>query len=152
MRLPALFSGGRSTLAFVELIDVLPTILELCGITLPSNVQGRSLLPLLRKETASHRDHVIAEYADNEEAMIRTPRWKLIYSTGNRRRRDGYVLEEPLPRPFVQLFDLENDPEETINVAHRPQMTGLVQQFLRDLADHLIRTARDPELVPRTFR
>src|SRR5580704_4640408 len=150
MRLPGAVSGVRSTSGLVELIDVLPTILELCGVARPSNLQGRSLAPLLRGETTSHRDYVISEYADNEEAMIRTPRWKLIYGTGNRRRRDGYARDEPVPGPFVQLYDLETDPEEITNLAQHIESAGLVERLLRQLADHLIRTAREPDLVPRS--
>jgi arylsulfatase A-like enzyme len=116
----------------------------------PSNLQGRSLLGLLRGETASHRDFVIAEYADNEEAMVRTPRWKLIYSTGNRRRRDGYALFESQQGPFVQLYDLESDPEELMNLARQTEKAGLIRQLIREVADHLVRTAREPELVPRS--
>jgi arylsulfatase A-like enzyme len=150
MRLPIASGGGASSAAMVELIDVLPSILELCKVTLPSNVQGRSLLPLLRGEAASHREYVIAEYADNEEAMIRSPRWKLIYSTGNRQRRDGYVPFEPILGPLVQLFDLESDPEESINLANRPDKARLVRDLLQQLSEHMVRTARDPDLIPRS--
>ena len=37
-----------NTRGLVELIDVVPTVLDLCGVQVPSNVQGRSLAPLLR--------------------------------------------------------------------------------------------------------
>jgi choline-sulfatase len=150
MRLPGPGQLGRSTAALVELIDLVPTILELCGVRPPNNLQGRSLLPLLRGETASHRNHVISEYADNEEAMIRTARWKLIYSTGNRIRRDGYDLDQPQENPFVQLYDLDLDPAETTNLADRPEHAALVRRLTADLAEHMKRTAREPRLVPRS--
>jgi arylsulfatase A-like enzyme len=84
MRFPCLIRPGRATAALVELIDLAPTILELCGVPVPANLHGRSLTSLLQDQTGTHREYVIAEYADNEEAMIRTERWKLIYSTGPR--------------------------------------------------------------------
>jgi choline-sulfatase len=147
---PENIPGGRSSAALVELIDLVPTVLESCGIERPSNLQGRSLVPLLRGETSSHRDFVIAEYTDNEEAMIRTTRWKLIYSTGNRERRDGYVLNEPVRGPYAQLYDLENDPNELSNLASCSDKARLVGDLLQELADHLVRTARRPEDVPRS--
>ena len=110
MRLPGVIAPGRSTAALVELIDVVPTVLELCGVDVPANVQGRSLAPLLRGEAECHRDHVISEYADNAEAMVRTDRWKLIHwrgtggvatatpSTGPRRgRRHGSTTSRMTP-------------------------------------------------------
>ncbi len=150
IRKPGLIAAARSSDALVELIDLMPTLLELGGIERPPNVQGRSLLPLLREETSSHRDFVISEYADNAEAMIRTSRWKLIYCAGNRARRDGYVLDEPTRGPHLQLYELDDDPDELRNVAHRPENSDRVRQLLHELTEHLLRTAREPELIPRS--
>jgi arylsulfatase A-like enzyme len=43
MRLTGVIAPGRSSAALVELIDVVPTVLELCGVEVPGNVQGQSL-------------------------------------------------------------------------------------------------------------
>lgn len=147
-RFPGLIRPGGATAALVELIDLAPTILELCGVPIPANIQGRSLTRLLQGQTATHREHVIAEYADNEEAMIRTERWKLIYSTNARPRRDGYALGRPTGEPLVQLYDLDNDPEEKRNLADRSENAGRVEQLTQELADHLVRTARAPRQIP----
>jgi len=150
MRYPRMIRPQSSTSALVQLIDLAPTILELCGADRPPNLHGMSLTALLREEVTSHRERIFVEYADNEEAMVRTARWKLIYSTGVRLRRDGYALDQPGDGPFVELYDLEADPGEFVNLAERPEHAGLVAQLLRELAGHLIRTAREPELVPAT--
>ena len=150
MRLPGVVAPGRSTGALVELIDIVPTILELCRVAIPGNVQGRSLLGLLRGETKVHRDHVIAEYTDNAEAMVRTDRWKLIHSAGSRRRRDGYALDSSPPGRSTRLYDLADDPSEMKNVADRPENREVVEELLTVLADHLRRTDRDPDTVPIT--
>ena len=99
MRFPGLIRAGRATSALVELIDLVPTILELCGEPAPANLHGRSLAPLLREQTSSHRERVIAEYADNEEAMIRTDRWKLIYCTGAHGAGTATPSNDPLESP-----------------------------------------------------
>jgi choline-sulfatase len=150
MRLPGLIRPGGSTSAWVELIDLVPTILEVCGVALPGNVQGRSLVPLVRRQTASHRERIIVEYADNEEAMIRRGRWKLIYSTGRRERKDGFALGRPPGGPLVRLYDLEADPGEVTDISGRAGHAALVRDLTGELADHLVQTARDPGLVPRS--
>jgi choline-sulfatase len=150
MRLPGRIEAKRSTAALVEFIDVVPTVLGLCGVPAPEGVQGRSLVPLLEGKAKRHRDHVIAEYSENEEAMIRTARWKLIYGTGKRERKDGYTTGRPLPGRTVRLYDLDNDPEEMTNLAGKPERRRLVDDLTRQLAEHMRRTARQPELVPKT--
>jgi choline-sulfatase len=127
-----------------------PTVLTFCNVTIPAVVQGRSLGSLLEGKARRHRDYVIAEYAENEEAMIRTDRWKLIYGTGRRARKDGYATGRPLPGRTVQLFDLTHDPDELTNLARRPEHAALVAGLTRRLADHMKRTARQPQLVPAT--
>ena len=151
MCLPEMIAAGRSTRAMIELIDLVPTILDLCDVPAPSNLQGRSFLGLLKGQDSTHRDHVVAEYSDNEEAMIRTERWKLIYTTGSRQRRDGYAPDPPLQGPLIQLFDMESDPEETNNLADSEEHKTIVEHLLRVLADHLVRTARVPSELNSCF-
>jgi choline-sulfatase len=148
-RWPGHIKPGRSTDALVEFIDIVPTLLEACGRPVPAAVQGRSLCGILSGQKTEHRDHVIAEYSENEEAMIRTGRWKLIYSTGKRKREDGYATSKPLPGRTILLYDESEDPEELRNLASRPEHAKLVEQLTATLADHMKRTARQPELVPR---
>jgi choline-sulfatase len=150
MRFPGQIRPGRATMALVELIDLVPTILELCGVPAPLNLHGRSLTSLLRDQTCTHRERVVAEYADNEEAMIRTERWKLIYSTGARRRRDGYAPDPPARGPLIELYDLNHDPEETVNLAGQAEHAGQVDQLIKELADHLVCTAREPRVLPNS--
>jgi choline-sulfatase len=147
MRMPGLIRPGRTTAALVELIDLVPTILELCGVAPPANLHGRSLGALLRDQAGGHRTRVHVEYADNEEAMIRTERWKLIYTTGKRVRRDGYALDRAPRGPLEQLYDLVNDPEEQHDLAADAAHAGRVEELTGALADHLVRTAREPQLL-----
>jgi choline-sulfatase len=93
---------------------------------------------------------VFVEYSENEEAAVRTERWKFIYTTGQRERQDGYATGQALPGRTIRLFDLENDPEELTNVAGRPENAARVAEFTRKLADHLRRTARRHEQILQT--
>jgi arylsulfatase A-like enzyme len=150
VRHPGVVKPGGTSSALVEFIDIAPTLLESCGLPVPAEVQGRSFLPLLRGETTKHREHVVAEYSENEEAMVRTGRWKLAYGTGKRERKDGYTTGRPLPGRTVRLFDLESDPGELKNLASDPAQAERVRQLATLLAEHMRRTARRPELLPRT--
>jgi arylsulfatase A-like enzyme len=137
MRMPGRVRAGITSPEFVELIDIVPTVLELCGAPVPKAVQGRSLVKLLDGVTDVHRDCVFVEYAENEEAMIRTEQWKLIYSTGRRERQDGYTTGRPLPGKTLLLFDVEADPDETTNLAARPEHAALVDELTMRLADQM---------------
>jgi hypothetical protein len=86
----------------VELVDLAPTIHELCGYNVTPPLQGKSLLPLIDAKTTKHRDYVVVEYAPNEEVMIRDRDWKLVFERGIERRSDGYDTGRPRiwsPRP-----------------------------------------------------
>ena len=148
-----LSAGPEEPNALVELPDLCPTILDCCGLPLPDNLDGRSLTPLLEGlrcgATLTHRDRVFAEYSDNAEAMIRTDRWKLIYSAGNRVRQDGYAVDSLLGNELVQLFDLRTDPGELENRALDPACRGILAELLDELTDHLLRTERFPDQISR---
>src|SRR5207244_7801559 len=127
-----------------------PIMLSFCDVPRPGTVQGKSLLPLLQGKTDKHRDRVFVEYSENEEAAIRTERWHLIYGTGKRARQDGYATGKPLPGRTVLLYDNVKDPGQTTNLAKRPEYAKVVEELTAQLAEHLRRTARQPELLPRT--
>jgi choline-sulfatase len=149
VRWPGHVKAGKSTGALVEFVDIVPTVLEFCQVPVPATVQGQSLAALLRGEAKRHRDHVIVEYAENEEAMIRSERWKLIYCTGKRARQDGYATGRPSPGRTIRLYDEENDPEEMTNLGGRPEQARRVADLTARLAEHMKRTAREPEPVPK---
>lgn len=108
---PLIFAGpgiprGQSD-ALVYLFDLFPTICELAGAEVPSSVEGRSLLPIIRGETDHVRDWLLGAYKDSQR-MIRDGRWKLIaYHAGGESN--------------TQLFDLAADPDEVRNLAEEPR-------------------------------
>lgn len=51
---------------------------------------------------------------------------------------------------WICADELAADPEEFTNVAARPEISALVKQFTQQLAEHLRRTAREPDQVPAT--
>jgi arylsulfatase A-like enzyme len=95
--------ASRAVAGLVGLIDVTPTILDLCGVAPSEAMQGRSLRPLLEgADDASGDAHVLLLDEDGRLAL-RTPRWKVI-TNGDRR----------------EVYDLEADPHEQHDLAADP--------------------------------
>lgn len=138
---------GRATDALVSLVDVVPTVLELCDIEIPAGVQGTSFASLMKGEVEHHHEHVVSVYPDNAEAMVRTKTWKLIYSAGNRLRRDGYSDGDRLPGKSIKLFNMINDPDELFNLAGRARYQAVVETLLELIANHLRATVPKADLI-----
>jgi choline-sulfatase len=70
---------------------------------------------------------------ENEEAFVRTDRWKYIFCSGKRKREDGYETDNPTPGRYHRLYDLRNDPGEFTDVAAKqPQVVAQMQSLLVD--------------------
>jgi arylsulfatase A-like enzyme len=149
MRLPDRIAPGRRSAALVELVDLVPTVYDLCGLPADPRVEGRSFRPVVLEGATRHRDHVIVEYSPNDEVMIRDDRWKLVFERNRRLRTDGYDIEGPLGSPLnFRLYDLERDPRELTNVAGQIDNAGTVKRLAESLVDHLARTSRKPAPLP----
>ncbi len=117
IRWPGHTKTNAASEALVEFIDLFPTIAEICGILSPKDIEGQSLVSVLEGKTDKHRESVFSEYLENEEAMIRDSRYKLVYTSGNRERKDGYATGRPSKRNLTKIYDLEADPGEHRNIA-----------------------------------
>jgi len=111
-----------------ESADIAPTILELLEAPPLSGAHGRSLAGRITgDESYMPHEFVFSEYLGNEEASVRTDKWKFIHCTGQRSRTDGYVTANPTPGRYVRLFDLTEDPNEFVDVA--AQNPSVVEQL-----------------------
>ena len=117
---PGIPAGVRSR-AQCYLRDLFPTICELCGAANPEGIEGKSLAPLLRGEARSLYPHVFGYYGDAQR-MVRTERWKLIHY---------------LQIGKWQLFDLENDPHERVNLADSLDHAAILAELQAVLATWL---------------
>ncbi len=108
------FEGGGEVRELVSLIDLPPTLIDAAGLPVPTAMEGRSILPLLRGERADWPDNVFVQISESQVGRaVRTGRWK--YSVvapdcggGRESRADRYVEEF--------LYDLESDPYELDNL------------------------------------
>ena len=95
--------------------DLFPTLCELAGFSAPAGLDSRSLVPAFDTGAAPIRDTVGAAYMDAQR-MVSDGRWKLVVYRVRGSER-------------VQLFDLQEDPDECVdlaaNPAHAPRMEEL---------------------------
>jgi arylsulfatase A-like enzyme len=89
----------------VSHVDMVPTILELLGVTVPESVQGKTLLPRMRKQGPAGSRPVYFETLHPYLTLNLAPLTGLI---------DGRYKYIDLPLP--ELYDLSQDPRETANL------------------------------------
>jgi arylsulfatase A-like enzyme len=162
LRGPGGFHGRKVSSALISQIDLYPTICELTGAGCPDFLQGRSLLPLMRREVDETNDEVFAELtyhaAYEPQRAIRTGRWKYIRRFGDRLTpvlanvddgpsKDLLVAsgwaERPLPRE--ELHDLLFDPQEAHDLSREP-IHAAIRDELRDRLERWMRETDDPLL------
>jgi arylsulfatase A-like enzyme len=78
IRHPGMKSARGRSNALVELVDLYPTLCELCGLQKPDHLQGKSLVPVLSDPAASHRESAYSSYAHGRRVghSIRTDRYR----------------------------------------------------------------------------
>ncbi len=127
MRLPKGFDKKGDITEMVQNIDYAPTFLELAGVKVPEDIQGESLLPLLkgkkpvdwRKSLYYHFYEYPAEHMVKRHYGVRTDRYKLIHFYN-----DIDVWE---------LYDLEKDPAEMHNVINDPAYSEVLADMQAEL-------------------
>jgi arylsulfatase A-like enzyme len=120
-------TGGRVCDWLLSNVDFVPTLLDLAGVPIPGNVEGRSFAAWFAGEAAPPpRDAVFAMFqgANNESRCIRTRDAKLIRTFTPRRRHELPIdianVVQRVRCPTVELFDLARDPNEFTDVGGDP--------------------------------
>jgi arylsulfatase A-like enzyme len=99
---PGELSAGHVVDAVASSIDIMPTILELVGLSVPPTVEGTSLLALARDQAAGDDRYAVAELADRSIVTIVTHDWQLLKNSAN---------------GSVRLYRLEDDATGQQNLA-----------------------------------
>lgn len=131
---PGHFLEGRRRQAMVELLDIAPTLLEAAGVTIPARMQGRSLMQLLKDPGADdhHRDFVRCIYF---QAL--SPFWDRQFNGtyASMFRDDRYKLVVFHGHEIGELYDLEVDPDEFVNLWDEPNQVGTKMRLLQKSFD-----------------
>ena len=120
-------AGSRCDEA-VGLIDIYPTLVELCGLK-PRALQGKSLVPLLSDPGASRERPALTTHGRNNHS-IRDERWRYI------RYADG----------SEELYDHDSDPNEWTNLVRNPEQEAVKKELARWLPEV---NAADARAEPR---
>jgi choline-sulfatase len=118
-RVPLIFAGpGVSSDAVckepVELLDIYPTIVELCGSSPHPGLEGHSLAPQLKNAAADRPWPAITTH-NHDNHSVRSDTWRFIqYADGSQ-----------------ELYDMQKDPHEWRNLASEPQHTDVIAQHRR---------------------
>ena len=131
---PGVGNRGAVAKAPVGLIDLFPTLAELCGVKPPDNLQGQSLVPMLRDPAAMGRGWALTQVqrraggggkagkAAGEQFFgysLRTPRWRYTeWAEGSKGR---------------ELYDHDADPKELKNLAEVPAHAQTIAQLSQQL-------------------
>ncbi len=141
----SVWGAGKKPTEMVLNIDIAPTLLDIAGVNAPKEMHGHSMVPLVAERPddplpVKWRDAFLYEYYEfpdvshnvNKHRGVRTKKWKFIH------------YYDP-PFNFAQeyeLYDLEKDPEERVNLANRPAMQATVKE-LREKMEQLRKETGD---------
>ena len=129
LRWPGVVEPGTVIDKLIQNIDFAPTFLEAAGLPAPAEVQGRSLVPILKNPKAPWRDALYYHYYDHggehqvpRHYGVSTARYKLLrfYTPG----QEGW-----------ELYDREKDPHELRNVYDDPAYAETVKMMKKKLEE-----------------
>lgn len=138
-------------------IDLYPTLTELCGVTAPRNLEGQSLVPLLKDTSASGRGWALTQVLRGGEAAtrdnlekpgsrffgysLRTPRWRYTEWDEGKHGRE--------------LYDHDSDPKELTNLAdvaaHSTTVADLSQKLRTAVRASFPESGKAPQLRQATW-
>jgi arylsulfatase A-like enzyme len=123
IRAPGVGAAGQESTRPVSLLDVYPTLIDLCGLPARSDLEGDSLEPLLRDPDAIRDQPAVCTMGRGNHAII-TEEWRYI------QRMDG----------TEELYDLTADQNEWTNLAARPEL----EETKAELAGWIPSTEAEP--------
>ncbi len=137
-------TAGMKCDAPVEFIDVYPTLAELCDLPAPSTkIDGSSMKKFLDSPSAPSTDVAISQYPRRDPATgtdlmgysIRDSRWRAVFW----RDRSGPTVVA------TELYDEQNDPNETVSLAAKPEYQSMMETFSK-----LLPPVGSAAVVPRS--
>jgi arylsulfatase A-like enzyme len=130
IRYPRVLGGAAQNDMLVSQVDIMPTLLTWCGVTIPQAVQGRDLSALLTGRPGERPDAVYAE-----GRLGRKDEWRMLV-----RGYDKLVVD--MEGTVTHLFNLADDPYEMTNLANvsaqqlkRDSLLAIQRQWMKKLRD-----------------
>jgi len=140
MRYPKVAKAGQSVTEMVLNADIAPTFLDLAGVKIPVQMQGKSVIPLLRGQNEGWRKSFLFTYWPDLIYFI--PRITAI-------RTEKYLYSQtPDLKDIDELYDEQNDPAEFNNLAGNPTFSELKKNLSKEL-EQLKRETGYRDEIPR---
>ncbi|MDQ1913463.1 sulfatase-like hydrolase/transferase [Paenibacillus sp. GD4] len=140
---PGFMQGGQLR-QLVSLVDLPPTLLDAAGIPVPSEMQGRSIMPLVRRQSGEWPEEVLVQISESQVGRaIRTDRWKYSVTAPQLHGWSDSASEH-----YVEdlLYDLESDPYELVNLIGLESYRSVADDLKRRLISRLVEIG-EPEPV-----
>ena len=113
---PAGFRSGKECGALVSLLDLYPTVIDMCSLSTRSELEGKSLLTLVDDPDAKWNDAAVISIGRGNHSVC-TERWKYIHYY------DG----------SEELYDLNIDPNEWFNLANESEYAGVMRTLAKKI-------------------
>ncbi|HYL76396.1 MAG TPA: sulfatase-like hydrolase/transferase, partial [Bryobacteraceae bacterium] len=132
VRYPRRLPGGRSIDALISNVDIMPTLLALCGVDIPRSVQGRNLAAWIMGGSGERPESIYST------GKVGSPgEWRMVV-----RGLDKLVVNSDLD--VTHLYNLGADPSEMDNLAHDPvevlkrdELEALLKDWMRRTGDRM---------------
>jgi iduronate 2-sulfatase len=116
--------------SFTELLDLYPTISSLCGLEVPTRIQGKNVSSMLDDPSVTVREAAFC--VNGRGFLLREDKWAYIQYAENASKG-------------IELFDMKKDPKQFTNLAPMPEYEPVVNEFKKKLAAKL-RDVRNNDL------
>ncbi len=125
--------------SFVELLDLFPTTLNLCGFEAPQRLQGKNISQLLDDPSAKVRDTAFC--ANGRGTLLRDENWAFIEYGKNTRKR----FKKNKKSYAMELYDMKKDPKQYTNLVGNPEFEHVVKEFQKKMTAKM-KAVRDNDL------
>lgn len=119
--------------SLVELLDLYPTVSQLCGLEVPERLQGRDISAVLEDPTVEVRDAAFSVAPMRKGFLLREDKW-------------AYIQYGEDSAGGVELFDTQADPGQFTNLATLPEHAAVVGEFQEKMSRKL-QSVRDNDLA-----
>jgi iduronate 2-sulfatase len=119
--------------SLVELLDLYPTVASLCGLEVPSRLQGKDISPLFDNPNQQVREAAFSVAPSSKGFLLREDKW-------------AYIQYAEDASAGIELFDMASDPQQFTNLAGRAEYATVVADFKAKLTAKL-RAVRDNDLA-----
>ncbi len=154
MRQPGTTAESHVVESMATQVDVLPTMFDLIGLPTPANVQGQSFAEHARGTATGELNNRVFSHMVETTRSVRTHRHKLIrnfrpprwpsvpapvdFASSRSKSEQADPEAVPTDAPYIELYDLEKDPNEFTSVADDPAYAQVREELDAQLWDFLI--------------